>query len=202
MYARVYEKLQAASPEAVMWFQPAQVPDGFGVGFPIISNTGFKTPPGGKVGSSTHVMNEHTYCCELGPDVCAANGEPVEGMAPQCAKWHDKKLRIRTDNAKALGIPLVLSEFGACMGSAACITEINQVADVSDRYLTAGWAYWQFKTYEDLTTTAGTQSEGFYNKDGALQTDKVKALARTYVQHAQGTLKQMQFATADSDSLK
>jgi hypothetical protein len=30
-----------------MWFEPAQFPDGFGVGVPLIFNVGFKTPPGG-----------------------------------------------------------------------------------------------------------------------------------------------------------
>ena len=43
-----------------------------------------------------------------------------------------------------------------------------------------GWAYWQFKTYADLTTSAGTGSEGFWNQDGTLQDYKVKALARSY----------------------
>ena len=57
----------------------------------------------------------------------------------------------------------------------------------------AGWAYWQFKLFEDLTTTAGTGSEGFYNTDGTLQDIKVKALARTYIQRTQGTLKFMVF---------
>jgi len=35
------------------------------------------------------------------------------------------------------------------------------VTDHADDNL-AGWAYWQFKYFEDLTTSAGTGSEGFY----------------------------------------
>lgn len=46
-----------------------------------------------------------------------------------------------------------------------------------------GWAYWEFKKYADLTTSAGTGSEGFYNADGSLQTSKVKALTRTYLMY-------------------
>jgi hypothetical protein len=38
---------------------------------------------------------------------------------------------------------------------------------VADEIL-AGWAYWQYKTYEDLTTSASTGAEGFWNKDGSL----------------------------------
>jgi hypothetical protein len=52
-------------------------------------------------------------------------------------------------------------------------------------YLTS-WAYWQFKNYKDLTTSAGDRSEGFYNNDGSLQVQKIKALTRTYVKAAQG----------------
>jgi endoglycosylceramidase len=54
------------------------------------------------------------------------------------------------------------------------------VTEVSDAHL-AGWAYWEFKNFEDLTTSAGTGSEGFYNNDGSLQAWKVKAMARTYL---------------------
>ncbi len=58
-----------------------------------------------------------------------------------------------------------------------------------------GWAYWQFKTYADLTTSAGTGSEGFWNQDGSLQDYKVKALARSYMPITQGVLSKMHFDT-------
>jgi endoglycosylceramidase len=73
------------------------------------------------------------------------------------------------------------------MDTAACVMEITAVTDALDSY-NVGWAYWQFKTYADLTTSAGTGSEGFYNNDGTLQYIKVKALARTYLPYSQGIL--------------
>lgn len=48
-----------------------------------------------------------------------------------------------------------------------------------------------------MTTTAQTTSEGFYNHDGSLQENKVKALARTYVQYAQGETQKLKFSTTD-----
>ena len=54
------------------------------------------------------------------------------------------------------------------------------MCDVADEHL-VGWAYWQFKYYADLTTSAGTGSEGFYNADGSLQGWKAKALSRSYL---------------------
>jgi len=50
-----------------------------------------------------------------------------------------------------------------------------------------------------LTTSAGDKSEGFYNKDGSIQHGKIKALTRTYVKQAQGTIASMNF---DTDSGK
>lgn len=92
---------------------------------------------------------------------------------------------MRNQDAQKLGIPFILSEFGACLNTEECATEIRQIADVSDENLN-GWAYWQFKRFEDLTTTAGNKSEGFYSVDGSIESIKVKALTRTYVKSAQG----------------
>lgn len=79
-----------------------------------------------------------------------------------------------------------------------CVREITQVADACDTHL-ASWAYWEFKTYKDLTTSAGNRSEGFYNFDGSLQTGKVKSLSRTYVQNAQGEISMMKFDSKTGD---
>ena len=76
---------------------------------------------------------------------------------------------------------MIISEFGACLGGETCVAEIQSLTEVCDEHL-ASWAYWQFKKFGDLTTTAGIGSEGFYNSDGTLQHDKVKALTRTYPQ--------------------
>lgn len=73
------------------------------------------------------------------------------------------------------------------MGTDDCIREITQVTDICDKQLIS-WAYWQFKKFEDLTTSAGDRSEGFYNMDGTLRTNKIKILTRSYVQYAQGAI--------------
>lgn len=61
----------------------------------------------------------------------------------------------------------------------------------------AGWAYWEFKKFRDLTTTAGLSSEGLYEDDGTLQPNKVKALARTYLKAIQGVPKYFHFNTVN-----
>jgi len=170
-----------------MWFEPVQVPDTVGLGPRLpgqIFDVGFATPPGGEVGSPYHVLNDHTYCCTLGLQVCAT-GEPTTAYASQCESWHNKRLHHRNQDAERLGLPLFISEFGACLTEDNCTQEINQVTNAAD-YYSVGWAYWEFKTYKDLTTSAGTGEEGFYNHDGSLQAWKAKALARTYLMKTQG----------------
>jgi hypothetical protein len=164
----------------MMWFEPAQFPDELPG---IVFNLGFTKPPGGEIGSPNYVLNDHTYCCQLSPSICEATGEPQPDTADKCYNWHKKRVGTRSSDAKKLGIPLIISEFGACMDSDNCAREIDQVAEVCDQEL-ASWAYWEFKPFHDLTTSAGNRSEGFYNNDGSLQVSKVKALTRTYVKSA------------------
>ena len=71
LYARINGKLQSASKDNIMYFEPGQVPDALPIGkggvvFPV----GFEVPPGGQIGSTNHVLNDHTYCCTLDPAVC------------------------------------------------------------------------------------------------------------------------------------
>jgi len=142
------------------------------------------------------VLNDHTYCCQLGGDICET-GEPAVDKAEECAAFHKLRIDTRAEDAKLLGIPFIITEFGACLDSDVCAREITQVGEAADAVL-AGWAYWQFKIFKDITTTAKTSSEGYYNQDAnsTLQHRKVKALARTYIQKTQGTLTYMNFNTS------
>lgn len=199
MYAKIFAKYQANNPDNSMWFEPVQVPDQIpggaagGQQYPV----GFETPPGGEIGSSKHVLNDHYYCCVLGPGICKDMGEPDPKFNAACDTWVDQRFTKRNEDAVRLGLPLFISEFGACLTDEPCTAEIKRTGDQSDKYL-VGWAYWQFKFFEDLTTSAGTGSEGFYNADGTLQDWKVKALARSYMMATQGRLTGMDFNSTTS----
>lgn len=205
MYEKIFAKLKSVSTKNVMWFEPCQFPDGVGIGvpgYPGVFNVGFKKPPGGVIGSANHILNDHAYCCQASPEVCTATGEPQAKDKTRCADWHKKKIGKRATNAKTLGVPLFWSEFGSCMNTDECVTEITQVCDNADAFGSSGWAYWQYKNYKDLTSTSGDRPEGFFNSDGTLQTKKVKALSRTYLKHTQGTILGTKFAHEDDGELK
>lgn len=78
----------------------------------------------------------------------------------------------------------MFTEFGACFNSLECYTEVTNSCDAFDSKL-ASWAYWQYKSFGDFTTTGGT-AEGMFNEDGTPQALKVKAIARTYAFAYQG----------------
>lgn len=155
LYARLFEKFKEADEGNMMWFEPAQFPDELPG---VVWSLGFKNPPGANIGSSNHVLNDHSYCCQRIPSVCAKKGEPQPENAQECFNWHDQRISTRSNDAKKLGIPLIISEFGTCGDSDNCIREIDQVGEMCDRNL-ASWAYWEFKPFHDFTTSSGNRSE-------------------------------------------
>jgi hypothetical protein len=97
----------------------------------IVKYEGFKKPPGGEIGSNFHALNGHTYCCMMSPTVCKS-GEPAAGSEKACANFHKQRIGQSKTEADRLGIPLFLSEFGACLDTDSCAREINQVADACE----------------------------------------------------------------------
>ena len=56
------------------------------------------------------------------------------------------------------------------------------------------WAYWQYKYFDDFTTAASPgYVEGFYQPNGQLYENKVKALSRSYAPATCGTPESMIF---------
>jgi len=124
--------------------------------FPV----GFDEAPGA-------VLNDHTYCCAYDGSICGADANIKPDRVDDCRMWHSLRVGTRAADAKRLNTALFFTEFGACIDDAGCAGEINAVLDACEEH-NVGWAYWQFKKYWDITTQAGTQSEGFYNSDGTL----------------------------------
>lgn len=131
MYSRAYEKYISHDDKAIMWFEPTPQPDTLPIAGGLVSPVGFTKPPGGDPHSANHVLNDHTYCCAMVPGVCS-EGEPLAEYADACMAFHRAKLGTRTADAKRLGIPLFITEFGACFTEGPCTQEINQVAKAAD----------------------------------------------------------------------
>ena len=157
-------------------------------------NTGFPETPGGTDYLNRQALNDHSYCCQANPDVCAT-GEPPLDKKEFCAAFAMQKATKRAENAATFGVPLIFTEFGACYAGMECFNEISSTADACDSVM-ASWLYWQYKSYGDWTTTGGA-AEGMFNEDGTPQALKVKAITRTYMQRYQGTPLTTYFNTKD-----
>ena len=191
LYKRLNSVIRQNDQNKILFFEPIQgdlLPLLGGMVFPV----GFNDTPGGASYNDRQILNDHSYCCQAGAEVCAT-GEPLISDSKMCKMFNSARVTTRAIDAKNLNVGLIISEFGACLDSEACVNEITSVTEACDDNL-VGWAYWMFKGFGDFTTSANLQ-EGFYNNQ-TLQVGKVKALARTYVQAYQGNPISIKFNTA------
>ena len=77
LYKKVFSEYMDSSEDNIMFFEASQFPDTVGVmKMGMVFDLGFKTPPGGEIGSKNHVLNDHSYCCQLDLSICKETGEP------------------------------------------------------------------------------------------------------------------------------
>ena len=107
----------------------------------LVKPVGYTKPPGKEIGSARHALNAHTYCCQLNFHICGDDGELDPKEAHLCLPYHFRRLGQRDEDARRLGVPMVVSEFAACGNSDGCALEITSITDVCENYLTS-WAQW------------------------------------------------------------
>jgi len=98
-------------------------------------------------------LNDHTYCCDADLNVCVDGGPPLD-KSDFCADFHMRKINRRAKDAQRLGVPLIFTEFGACLDTESCYAEISNSLDAFDSEMVS-WAYWMYKGFGDFTTTGG-----------------------------------------------
>jgi hypothetical protein len=72
LYEKVFAKYKKHNPDTIMYFETGQFPDSY---WGNVFAAGFDKPPGGEINSPNHVLNDHSYCCQLGGGICDS-GEP------------------------------------------------------------------------------------------------------------------------------
>ena len=137
------------------------------------------------------ILNDQFSCCQLDPQMCLKYGEPSpsESTGVKCNDWHQKKMQLRLTEAKRLNSPLLISEFGNCFDTDACVREIQQVMDQCEDNLCAGWTFSQFKDFQQLDNPDPRGLRGLYTENGELQQGKAYVLSRPYILQIPGTLK-------------
>ena len=103
-------------------------------------------------------------------------------------KQHDRKTQ---------GVAGFMTEFGALKGTPIGVESLNYLTDLADSKIQS-WCYWQYKYNEDITTASPDGAESFY-VNGELDTNKVKALSRTYAPIIAGTPSHHKFNPATEE---
>lgn len=136
----------------------------------IINPVGFDSLPGGDENEQKQAMNIQMSCCEMEASACA-DGEPLLSNEYECMAFHKKKMDQRIKDSQRLGVPMIVSEFGDCYNSDACVMEINLVTESCDDNL-VGWAYQQYKTFGNEFKNSTEEEYG--NDEGFLSIGEEK----------------------------
>ena len=183
-YRKVDEEIRKVDDNYILMFEPVPFPDTLPFNGGIVLG-GFLETPAGKKYLDKQVLNIHMYCCQARPDVCETGEPSLYDAKNICKKYHKSKLGEINKNAENLGVPFIVTEFGACSDSEACYYEMEGFVQAAEEFLIS-WAYWMYKPYGDHTTTALEHTEGIFYDSGLPQENKIKALTRTYIQAYQG----------------
>jgi endoglycosylceramidase len=183
-YRKVDQEIRNVDDEYILMFEPPPFPDTLPYLGGIVLG-GFLETPAGKKYLDRQVLNIHMYCCQARADVCETGEPSLYDAKNICKKYHKSKLGEINKNAENLGVPFIVSEFGACSDSEACYYEMEAFVQAAEEFLIS-WAYWMYKPYGDHTTSALEHTEGMFFDNGLPQENKIKALTRTYIQAYQG----------------
>lgn len=189
-YKKMDERINQYDPNYILLFEPVPFPDTLPLFGGKVLHTFDKAPI--DLQKRQQVFNVHNYCCQAGPSVCDGGEPTLKDADGLCPKFHEEKVKKNQIQARAMGVPLIVTEFGACSDSEACYLEILGFVKAADNYLVS-WNYWMYKPFGDHTTTAKENTEGVFNSDGTVQSFKERALTRTYIQSYQGYPLSMQF---------
>eukprot|EP00981_Chlorochromonas_danica_P009322 scaffold2613_cov159-Ochromonas_danica.AAC.9 len=143
---------------------------------------GFSAGPGGVEYNDRQALAYHVYCP-------TDNSSPIKVFA--CNLIDDYFFANRVKDAERLGVPMIMTEFGASEDIKSDLAVLEAVAAQADRFQQS-WMYWQFKYYQDITTCT-PQGESLYEDDGDVCEDKLRVLSRTYPQAVAGLIDSYSF---------
>ena len=164
-----------------------------------IRSTKFTETPSKGTYSKLETMVDHIYCDVILGNDWGKDEKKREQEEKTCYDFIFRKMKERNKNAQDLKTGLIYNEFGACSDTDTCATEITFVTEIAESHQMS-WAYWMYKGYNDFTTANNSNNEGLFqetrhnlNPEIKFQENKVKALARSYIQTYQGEPKNAWF---------
>lgn len=99
---------------------------------------------------------------------------------PECRDFHKRKLEIRQKDAKRLGVPLMISEYGGVKDSLSGALELKNIVEVCDEMGAISHIHWTLKDFNDFTTSNPIQQA--LSIDGSIShTSKTGTFKRAYI---------------------
>ena len=146
---------------------------------------GFSAGPGGESYNDRQAIAYHIYC--------PADNNSTAAVQVACAAIDNEFFAMREKDSERLGVPILMTEFGAVEDFQSDLVALDRVAALADRHAQS-WMYWEFKYFQDITTCT-PEGEGMYGEDGEVSTHKLRVLSRTYPQATAGTLESFDFSS-------
>ena len=170
MYQKAHNAIRKVDNETIIFFERTTLN--------VIGSAGLPEGPGGAEYNDRQAYSYHNYCGTVD-----RTGNPLDVKlceAQQIVQWNTDMADI-----DKLDCGSFITEFGAVSGNnTKSIKTLQWLLKKADEQIQS-WAYWQYKSYNDITT-ASNEKESFFWTDGSLQSDKVEALIRPYAQAISG----------------
>lgn len=175
MYKKLHTTIRKNDDQHIIFFEKA-LSD-------IVFPCGFTSGPGGPEYNDRQAYSYHVYCGDTD-----SQGNPKN--IAECDVVDDFSFQLVFRDHKRIGGGGMMTEFGAVAVSQNSVDAIDFLTSLADANL-QGWSYWQFKYFQDLTTSGS--GEGFYYPNGTVEVSKLKSLSRTYAPAIAGIPTQMLF---------
>eukprot|EP00937_MAST-01D_sp_MAST-1D-sp2_P001081 g1081.t1 len=185
LYTRLHERIREADNDTCLFYEPHVLNAQYGhaTDFP-------EGGPGGPEYNDRQVLSYHIYCLDT---------LPVPHVS--CAAAYDLGWGAVAKSLRATNGGGFLTEFGAVSQSDLDLELITSMLDPADAHMQS-WAYWNFKSFDDITTTGKADGgESFYNRDGSLQQGKLRALTRAYARAVAGVPTKTAFENSTGDEV-
>lgn len=181
MYERLHKAIRENDNSTIVLYEPA-VTD-----YKVFGQAeGFTQGPGGPEFDDRQGVAYHVYCLAVNK-TC----DPISQSL--CSLWDSSHMESFLRGARKLGGGSFLTEFGANDNMPSGVESVHVMANLADKHLQS-WTWWMYKDFYDITTASYPGSaESFWDNEGNLQYDKVKALSRTYAQFTSGMPSHMSF---------
>lgn len=148
---------------------------------------GFTAPPGPTPEyDNRQVLSYHIYCL---PD---PSGKVETAL---CSGANSEFFSMREKDAERLSVGMMMTEFGATMAKDNPLHDLDSLTKVADKH-GQSWMYWQYKYFQDLTTSTPV-GESLFNNDGSPSIEKLNILTRPFPSAIAGHLGSFGFETSN-----